>query len=234
MRYPVVEIVAKATVRLIPAVYYKPPILRPLVDSDDELALLDRLEYLTDSRRLAEGEGLEDLDPRELAFCVRAERLMRWGYTYVNAAFAHPRASGNRFNDGRRGAWYCAFDELTAVQEVAYHRTRELEAIGIFEDEAVYVALLADFIGPFPDLRGLEPTPDCLHPDPDIGYPAGQALARSLRDIGHAGIVYPSARRRTGTCFAAFEPQIVQNVRPAAKWRLTWKGSADFTVSVDA
>jgi hypothetical protein len=28
----------------------------------------------------------------------------------------------------------------------------------------------------------------------------------------------------------AFDPGIVQNVRPGATWRLVWKGSPDYTV----
>jgi len=93
----------------------------------------------------------------------------------------------------------------------------------------VYTALLADFIGAFPDLRGVRPPPPCLDPDPDIGYPAGQTLALDLRAQGQAGVIYPSVRHAGGTCLAAFEPQIVQNVRPAARWKLVWDGSPAFT-----
>ncbi len=233
MTPPITEIAEKATVRLVPTAYYKPPVLQPLIDTDEELELLARFEGQTNQRLTAQTEGLDDLNPRELAFRARADQLRQWGHTYINAAFAHPRETGNRFNDGRRGAWYCAFDEMTAVQEVAFHRTRELGFIGVFEDEAVYIALLADFIGAFPDLRAVEPVPNSLHPDPAIGYPAGQALALALRDEGHGGLIYPSVRRPGGTCFAAFVPQIIQNVRPAAKWRMVWNGSPDFTLSVD-
>ena len=230
----ITEIAEKATVRLIPTAYYKPPVLRPLVDDEAELELLAAFEGLTNQRLKAESEGLDDLDPRELAFRARADRLRRWGHTYINAAFTHTRATGNRFNDGRRGAWYCAFDEMTALHEVAFHRTRELTYIGVFEDEAVYSALLADFIGEFPDLRGVDPPPDCLRPEPEIGYPAGQALALHLREDGHAGLIYPSVRHAGGVCFVAFVPQIIQNVRPAGRWRLVWDGSPDFTVIGDA
>ena len=149
----------------------------------------------------------------------------------MNAAFLYTRPGGNRFNDADRGAWYCAFDELTAIEEVGYHRTRELHFTRRYEDEACYQALMADFIGPFPDLRGVAPPPECLHEDPDIGYPPGQRLARDLRQTGHGGLLYPSVRQRQGTCFAAFEPQIVQNVRPGAKWWLKWEGRPEFTVT---
>lgn len=230
---PLTAMAERATVRLVPTAYYKPPVLRPLVDHGSEVELLARLEGLTSQRLLAAAEGLPDLDRRELAFRAREDQLRHWGHTFVNAAFAYTRAGGNRFNDDRRGAWYCAFDDLTAIEEVAYHRTRELAHIGVFDDEAVYVALLADFIGDFPDLRTIDPRPDCLHPDPAIGYPAGQRLAVTIRAAGHDGLLYPSVRRPGGTCLVAFAPQTVQSVRPGAKWRLTWNGDPAFTAAVE-
>jgi len=231
---PVTDIAEKATVRLIPTAYFKPPVLTPLADGDDHLADLARLEALTNRRLRGEREGLADLDSRELAFRARAAGLRVWGHTHANAAFLYTRPDGNRFNDAGRGAWYCAFDDLTAIEEVAFHRTRELRFARTYRDEAVYQALLADFIGPFPDLRGVDLAPESLDPAPERGYPAGQALARSLRAEGWAGLLYPSVRHEGGACFAAFEPQIVQNVRPGAKWLLRWEGRPEFTVTANA
>lgn len=231
MSLPVSSLAEKATVRLISTAYYKPPVLRGLAEDDDALGALEALEGMTNRRLKGQRQGLPDLDPRELAFRARKSALNLWGHTHVNAAFLYTRSTGNRFNDGRRGAWYCAFDDLTAIEEVAFHRTRELAYANWFEDVAMYQAVLADFIGDFPDLRRVSSVPDSLDPDPAVGYPAGQALARSLREAGHGGLIYPSVRRPGGTCFAAFEPQIVQNVRPGAKWRLSWSGSAAFTVT---
>ena len=71
----------------------------------------------------------------------------------TDAAFTHTRPGGNRFNDENRGAWYCGFDADTAVGEVSYHLTRELEAIGRFENVTDYAELIADFFGQFHDLR---------------------------------------------------------------------------------
>lgn len=223
---PLAAIAQQATVRLISTAYFKPPVLRALVDTPAELELLAEIEGLTNRRLKAQTVGAGSLDPRETVF--RA-----WGHTTINAAFAYTRAEGNRFNDGDRGAWYCAFDDLTAIAEVGFHRTRELVRIGRFEDEAVYQSLLAGFIGDFHDLRGLPGTPDCLGSDPATAYPAGQALARDLREAGSRGLIYPSARRTGGTCLVAFEPHSVQNVRPGARWKLVWEGSADYVVTTD-
>ncbi len=231
---PVTDIVARSTVRLIPTAYAKPPVLGPLADSDDDMAALAELEGLTNRRQLGQNGGLADLDTRELAFRARAEAMQRWGHTHINAAFLYTREGGSRFNDEDRGAWYCAFDNQTALNEVGFHRTRELRFINRFEDQASYQALLADFIGPFPDLRGVDPVPDCLHADTQIGYPAGQDLARKLRAQDHAGLLYPSVRHPGGHCFAAFAPQIVQNVRPGAKWLMEWTGSPEYSVTESA
>ena len=237
MKLPLTAIAEAATVRLIPTAYYKPPVLKALVDSAEELAILEEIEGLTNRRLRAQAEGLPELDARELLF--RA-----WGRSHVNAAFAYSRPEGNRFNGPGRGAWYAAFDDLTAIQEVGYHRTRELARIARFEDEAVYQALLAGFIGDFHDLRPQAgqgggggggkrraKPPACLDPEPEIGYPAGQALARDLREEGARGLIYPSVRRAGSDCLVAFEPHLVQNVRPGARWQLTWEGTPYFTAT---
>ena len=219
----------RALTRLISETHHKPPVLRGLVDTDDEADVLAELEGLTSARLIAEREGTPSIDRRELAFARRAHDLKLYGQTHVNAAFTYTRHGGNRFNRGDRGAWYCAWDVLTAAQEVGFHRTRELSYIGRFEGEARYVELMADFIGDFPDLRWGGPHPS-LDPDPAVGYPAGQALAHDLRRDGHRGLIYPSVRHPGGRCFVAFDPGIIQNVRPGATWSLTWNGAPEFTV----
>lgn len=219
----------RALIRLIAATHHKPPVLRGLVDTDEEAAILAELEGETSARLIAERKGSAAIDRRELVFLRRAHDLKVYGQSHINAAFTYARATGNRFNGAERGAWYCSYDTLTSVAEVGFHRTRELGYIGIYADEARYVELLADFIGDFPDLDGEVDCP-ALHPDPAVGYPHGQALAARLRREGHRGLLYPSVRRAGGRCFVAFDPGIVQNVRPGARWTLIWRGTPDFTV----
>lgn len=219
----------RALVRLIPETRHKPPVLRGLVDTEDEAAILAELEGETNARLIAERDGSLALDRRELAFARRAHDLKVYGQSHINAAFTYTRPTGNRFNGSERGAWYCAYDSLTSAGEVGFHRTRELGFIGIFVDEARYVELLADFIGDFPDL-GDEPNNPALHADPYVGYPAGQALATALRREGHRGLLYPSVRRSGGRCFVAFDPGIIQNVRPGASWKLIWNGTPEYSI----
>lgn len=218
----------RALVRLISETHHKPPVLRGLVDTDEEAAVLAEIEGETSARLLTEREGTPAIDRRELAFARRSHDLKLYGQTHINAAFTYTRASGNRFNSGDRGAWYCAWEMLTSAQEVGFHRTRELRFIGRFEDEARYVELLADFIGDFPDLHGA--AHGALDPDPDVGYPQGQALAADLRRAEHRGLIYPSVRHAGGRCFVAFDPGIIQNVRPGASWKLVWNGAPEFSV----
>jgi RES domain-containing protein len=218
----------RALIRLILETHHKPPVLRGLVDSDAEAEVLAELEGETSARLIAEREGSPALDRRELAFARRSHDLKLYGQSHINAAFTYTRPGGNRFNSGDRGAWYCAWELATSAQEVGFHRTRELGFIGRYEDEARYVELLADFIGDFPDLHGQDHP--ALAADPAQGYPAGQALAADLRRDGHRGLIYPSVRHPGGRCFVAFDPGIIQNVRPGASWKLVWNGAPEFAI----
>lgn len=218
----------RALVRLIPETHHKPPVLGGLVDTDEEAAILAELEGETSARLITERESSPALDRRELAFARRSQDLALYGQSHINAAFTYTRPTGNRFNSGDRGAWYCAWDMLTSAQEVGFHRTRELGFIGRYEDEARYVELLTDFIGDFPDLHG--DAHPALNPEPKMGYPTGQALAADLRKEGHRGLIYPSVRHEGGRCFVAFDPGIIQNVRPGASWKLMWNGVPEFSI----
>jgi hypothetical protein len=210
------------TVRLISSARLKPPALKPLVDNDDELALLAELESATNGRLTTEDAGTPAISSREFVFGVPS-------YSFINAAFAYTRPGGNRFNRERRGAWYCGFEVETSLAEVAYHLTRALaDADDAFDNTTEFAELYADFNGAFCDLRKVKPRPRCLDPDVAVGYPAGQALADEIRAAERAlGVVYPSVRRAGGTCLAAFHPYVVQNVRQGGLWRLTWKGKAE-------
>jgi len=218
----------RALVRLISEARHKPPVLQGLVDTDEEAVALAEIEGETSARLMAEREGSLALDRRELVFARHSHDLRLCGQSHVNAAFAYTRSTGNRFNGGDRGAWYCAWASHTSAREVGFHRTRELGFIGRYEGEARYVEILADFIGDFPDLHG-NPHP-ALDPDPEVGYPAGQRLADDLRRNGHRGLVYPSVRDPGGRCFVAFDPGIIQNVRPGASLRLVWRGTSEFAI----
>lgn len=219
---PLCELAEPATIRLISTAYIDEPALAPLADGADALDFLADIEALTSIRQDAEMPLPSGLRRAELLSDAHG-----YGWSYVNAAFCYTRPGGNRFNGPERGAWYAAWGDVageTARAEVGYHLTRELENVGVYDNVTDYRELLAGFIGPFVDLRASGAQP-WLDPDPAVGHPAGQTLARELRAAGASGLVYPSQRRAGGLCLTAFRPNLVQNIRQGATWRFVWDGT---------
>lgn len=205
------------TVRLIPSRFAdaEESVLAPLADNDAVLRDLFDLDNATNDRLRGESGLLPGIGMDELVFGVPNFRM-------INAAYTYARPEGSRFNDGERGAWYCAFDPGTALAEVCFHKTVEYQEINRFDDSVSYQALLADFTAVFHDLRGHAEWSDCLDP---ASYIASQRLAAGLLEAGSTGIVYPSVRHAGGTNLACFRPALVGNVRKGQAYRLTWAGS---------
>jgi RES domain-containing protein len=205
------------TVRLIPSRFAdaEDSVLAPLAETDAVLRDLFDLDNATNDRLRGESGLLPGIGMDELVFGLPNFRM-------INAAYTYARPEGSRFNDGERGAWYCAFDVSTALAEVSFHKTVEYQEIGRFQDSVSYQALLADFNAPFHDLRGSEQWLPCLEP---ASYVASQKLAAELLEAGSMGIIYPSVRAPNGTNLACFRPALVGNVRKGQAYRLTWAGS---------
>jgi hypothetical protein len=104
--------------------------------------------------------------------------------------------------------------------------TCELANVNDFNATVDYAELFASFVGDFVDLRGVDPRPACLQPDPDSSYPSGNRLADAVRAAGLYGIVYPSVRHTGGTCLVALLPHAVQSVAQGCLVRLEWSGSS--------
>lgn len=207
------------TCRLIPSRFaeVEDSVLVPLADDDATLRDLFDLDNATNERLRGEAGGLPGIGVDELVFGVPNFRI-------INAAFTYPRPEGSRFNDGDRGAWYCAFEIETALAEVCFHKTVEYQEINRFDDSVTYQCMLADFTATFHDLRGANACARCLDP---ASYVASQALAAELLESGSMGIIYPSVRREGGTNLACFRPALVGNVRKGQAFRLTWSGSPE-------
>ena len=205
------------TCRLIPSRFVdaEDSVLAPLAADSKVLSDLFDLDNATNDRLHGQHGLLPGIGVEELVFGVPNFRT-------INAAFTYARPEGSRFNDGERGAWYCAFEPATALAEVIFHKTVEYEEIKRFNDSVHYQAMLADFAAPFHDLRGLQSFDGCLAPG---SYIASQALAARLLDSGSMGAIYPSVRLAGGTNLACFRPALVGNVRKGQAYRLTWAGS---------
>ena len=201
---------ADNTHRLIPYRYSARgrPVLDRIADDDDELNDLLELEGATNDRLLGESGKLPGISLLELVSGFRFAHI-------VNAAFTHAHPGGARFNGAGRGAWYAAFDLETSQAEVAFHRALELQEIPSWKEEEIspYIDYLADFRAEFHDIRDGN-FASCRKPD---SYAESQMLGQLLLQSGSAGIVYPSVRRREGTCLACFRPPLVLNVREGAK-----------------
>jgi RES domain-containing protein len=205
------------TCRLIPSRFaeIEDSVLAPLADDDAILRDLFDLDNATNERLRGESGLLPGIGMDELVFGVPNFRI-------INAAFTYARPEGSRFNDGDRGAWYCAFDPQTALAEISFHKAVEYQEINRFDDSVTYQALLADFTATFHDLRGANGYAKYLDP---ASYVASQKLAAELLDAGSMGVIYPSVRRPAGTNLACFRPALVGNVRKGQAYRLTWAGS---------
>jgi len=205
------------TCRLIPSRFadLEDSVLAPLAEGDGELRDLFDLDNATNERLRGEADLLPGIGVDELVFGLPNFRI-------INAAYTYARPEGSRFNDGARGAWYCAFEAETALAEVGFHKTVEYQEINRFDDSVTYQARLADFNASFHDIRGIENFVDCLDPQ---SYIASQTLAAELLEAGSMGVVYPSVRRPEGVNLACFRPALVGNVRKGPAYRLTWAGT---------
>lgn len=211
------------THRLIPSKYSEgnESVLTRIADDDAHLKDIFDLDNATNDRLLAENQLLPGIGIHELVFGVPCFRI-------VNAAFCHAHPLGSRFNGPDRGAWYAGFELKTSQAEVAFHKWVELAEVDWFNEAVTYDDYLADFSGTFHDLRDDPNFADCLATD---SYVASQGLAQQLLEAGSLGVIYPSVRRRGGTCLACFRPPLATNVRKDKTYRFVWSGKSEPEIS---
>ncbi len=215
MTFPVAILTVPRAVRLVATARLRDPVLLGLVPRP----MLDDL---------AEIEGATSARLHEERFAATSYPSHRPHANFVNAAFTYFRPKEmNRFNGPERGAWYAAFAVETSLAEVSYHMRRELGRVQDYHAVVDYAEIWASFAGAFVDLREQDSPPQCLDPDPAVGYPAGNALAAETIALGYNGIVYPSVRHVGGTCLVALWPHAVQSVAQGSIWRLSWAGAPE-------
>jgi hypothetical protein len=198
-------------------------VLAEIAENDTALAAVVELDNATNDRLLAEHELLPGIGIEELVFAVPNASV-------INASFCHPHPLGNRFSSPVRGAWYAAFELKTSQAEVAFHKSVQLAEIDRFEESVTYDDYLADFSANLHDLRQAPGFSACLNPK---SYVDSQTLAERLLEAGSLGVVYPSVRRKGGTCLACFRPALVSNVRHAGTYRFTWQGAPEPVITAE-
>jgi RES domain-containing protein len=224
MNFAITRIAEPRTVRLVTSARLRDPVLMKLVNDQSQLEDLAEIEGATSGRLHAQKRGTDDIDPQEMVAAVPHAH-------FINAAFSYwlPNEQ-SRFNGPERGAWYAALSTETCLAEVIFHLNRELERISDYNATVDYTEMFASFAGEFVDLR----KPHCgkwLHPNPDTGYPEGNALADTARRAGYNGIIYPSVRDKGGTCLVALQPKAVQSVAQGEVVRVIWSGSPSPSVT---
>lgn len=209
--------------RLIPARFSETgTVLEDVTDDEKMLADAARLDAATNERIHGERSGLAGISQFELVYGVPHAQIVR-------TAFLHPGPFGARFNDSTRGAWYAAQSAQTSLAEVTHHRARRLGEMLVpelpeqrpNEEISEYDDWQADFNAPFHVLEPAAGFADYLQPEPlPQCYLPSQALARQLLAQQSNGILYPSVRRKGGTCIACFRPALVHSPRRAARYEI--------------
>jgi hypothetical protein len=201
-------------VRIVPSRF--PPVdLFERVAPPEDFEALFEVEALTNDR-------LRD-EVGDIALVAPEERVFGPGASYIMAPFTHLVPGGGRFTDGSYGAYYTAAERATAVAETCYHRSRFLAATAEPPVEIEMRVLEARLEAELHELRGrAAELPHVYHP---ADYGASQALGRSLRAAGSAGIVYDSVRRAGGTCAAVFSPRALSDCRQAEHLVYVWDGA---------
>ena len=213
MRAPRTRVTWDRYHRLINSAYPPIDLFEDIADPADWL-LLASAEGKTNPR-LAATVGNLDLVPV-------ARRVGGAGSSYVMAPFTHvsPDHRG-RFHDGTFGAFYAADEFETALFETIHHTQKfcaaTREAPGWIADKRELIgridAMLSDVRNGYTHLL-----------DPD-DYTASQSFALSEKAAGSDGIIYPSVRNPSGTCFAAFYPDVISPPVQGRHLSYHWNGS---------
>jgi RES domain-containing protein len=213
------------THRLIPSRHSEAgTVLSRLTEREAELNDLAELDGATNPRLLGEEGLLPGIGVHELVYGVRYGHI-------VNAAFTHPAPSGGRFNGSQRGAWYAGLELATSAAEVAFHKRLQLEEVDWPSEEvATYDDYLADFAAEFHNLTASRPQHQKYFrpaPVPEC-YREPQRLAETLLSRQSNGILYPSVRRKSGTCLVCFRPALVYRVRRKARYEMRVRAGETF------
>lgn len=177
------------------------------------------LEQLTNDRVTAEADRLSLLPQEDWV-------VGQQGASMAMAAFLHPAPGGGRFNADRLGAWYCAEDIDTAIDETVHHHVRRLahSAEG-FHTRIQMRELLSTPAAEFHDIRGEQASRADLYALDD--YSASQAFGEELRASGSNGLLYDSVRRAGGRNLVVFRPRLLPPIVQGDHYEYVWTGNPE-------
>jgi hypothetical protein len=222
VRAPTLSRIQQATHRLIASRWPTIGVFdRVSAPADIEAAY--ELEMLTNDRLHVPPQRLHELPESEWAIGTP-------NATVVMAAYLHADEAGGRFTDSALGAWYCSFDQQTAIRETVFHHTRRLSHSKAGYYQTIQMReLRADVDSQFDDLRGRQQELPALYLP--ASYVESQPYGVALRRSGSNGICYDSVRRARGVCLAVFRPRLVRNVTQGDHFQYEWTGSETPVVS---
>ncbi len=214
--------------RALPEVQPDWPVCHRLIASS--FPTLTLLDHIADAKDLDAALAIESLtNPRlreelgELSLVPPEDRVSGPGASLIMAAFTHLNPLGSRFSDGSYGVYYAGESLDTAVAEVSHHRARFLARTDEPEIDIDLRWVQATMGAKLHDLRGARATrPEVYDPD---HYGHSQALGRSMREQGSAGLIYRSVRRDGGQCVAIFRPKVLSRAVAKGHIALHWTGS---------
>lgn len=205
---------AQACFRLIPTRSPSVDIFQGIADFG-EWEAISEIENLWNARNTPYGP---------LSSIPRERRAYGPGSSYIMAPFAYPSAS--RFSDGSYGALYAAFEEATAVDEVAFHRAEFMRRFNRPKELTRHLLLSLDLNGSLKDIRGQRTAHPELYSADTAAYGPAQSFGSRLHAKGVDGVVYHSVRHLGGTCAAGFWPNLFSNCRQVCLRDFFWDGKA--------
>lgn len=194
---PVSRVEWKGAVRIIRSAFPPIDLFEDIADPAD-WPLLISAEQKTNPRVMASIGNL-DLVPLE-------RRVGGNGASHLMAPFTHVSTDRpSRFTDGTFGVLYVGNAFEIALFETIHHHERFMRRTA---EKAGWTSQFREIVlsvhADLHDLRGLE---EQAHPalDPN-SYQASREVAKSLKDAGSDGVVYPSIRHPGGECVGLFYP----------------------------
>lgn len=212
---PVTEVEWRGAVRIIRSIFPPIDLFEDIADPAD-WPLLIAAEQKTNPR-LMETIGNLDLVPVD-------RRVSGPGATWLMAPFTHVSPDRpSRFSDGSFGVLYAGDRFEVALLETIHHHARFMLATAQppgWTSQFREIVLEVDTT--LHDVRALGPEAATLLDPAD--YSSGQALGGWLRDLGSAGIVYPSVRCAGGQCVGLFYPDCASHPVQGRHLDYHWNG----------